>query len=362
MAAGALDAFVTPIQMKKNRPGVMVTVLCDEPKIPTMEEILFRETTTLGVRRYPVSRHKLQRKATLGRDAVRPGEGEARLARRPPADVQPRARRLRRGPPGARGRAPRGPRRRPRRLRPARPSRLGLELRTQRTTPFHRLTTSRLTAGRRGSCRAACDTRLGGSLRPASANLEADVETLGVPDAPMGGPTPQGRTRAMCPRRMELGPARSISVWRARPSSAALRRGRSGLACSRVPAGRDRPSWSGELADARRELGVELLERIEPAAGGEPRRPNQAGPTTVLAPSRRLEPDGTGSTRPPTRRDRSDADRGARTCAAPTAGAVVGGGGRAGPAVRRDLGAGRRRAPRPRRSPGPPGSRSARSS
>jgi pyridinium-3,5-bisthiocarboxylic acid mononucleotide nickel chelatase len=62
MEAGALDAFVTPIQMKKNRPGVMVSVLCDDAKIPAMEEILFRETATLGVRRYPVSRHKLQRR------------------------------------------------------------------------------------------------------------------------------------------------------------------------------------------------------------------------------------------------------------------------------------------------------------
>jgi uncharacterized protein (TIGR00299 family) protein len=61
MKAGALDTFLTPIQMKKNRPGVMVTVLCDEPAIAAMEEILFRETTTLGVRRYPVSRHKLRR-------------------------------------------------------------------------------------------------------------------------------------------------------------------------------------------------------------------------------------------------------------------------------------------------------------
>lgn len=64
LAAGALDAYVTPIQMKKNRPGVMVSVLCEEPKIATMEEVLFRETTTLGVRRYPVSRHKLRRKPT----------------------------------------------------------------------------------------------------------------------------------------------------------------------------------------------------------------------------------------------------------------------------------------------------------
>jgi uncharacterized protein (TIGR00299 family) protein len=63
LAAGALDAFLTPILMKKNRPGVMVTVLCGEAQIPAMEEILFRETTTLGVRRYPVSRHKLKRQA-----------------------------------------------------------------------------------------------------------------------------------------------------------------------------------------------------------------------------------------------------------------------------------------------------------
>jgi pyridinium-3,5-bisthiocarboxylic acid mononucleotide nickel chelatase len=61
--AGALDAFVTPIQMKKNRPGVMLSVLCDEPRIAALEDVLFRETTTLGIRRYPVSRHKLKRQA-----------------------------------------------------------------------------------------------------------------------------------------------------------------------------------------------------------------------------------------------------------------------------------------------------------
>jgi uncharacterized protein (TIGR00299 family) protein len=63
MAAGALDTFLTPIQMKKNRPGVMVTVLCDRAQIPAMETILFRETTTLGIRRYEVGRHKLKRQA-----------------------------------------------------------------------------------------------------------------------------------------------------------------------------------------------------------------------------------------------------------------------------------------------------------
>ncbi|WP_422931678.1 nickel pincer cofactor biosynthesis protein LarC [Singulisphaera sp. PoT] len=63
MAAGALDAFVTAIQMKKNRPGVMLSVICEEPRILDLEAIMFRETTTLGIRRYPVSRHKLRRKA-----------------------------------------------------------------------------------------------------------------------------------------------------------------------------------------------------------------------------------------------------------------------------------------------------------
>jgi uncharacterized protein (TIGR00299 family) protein len=65
LAAGALDTFLTPVLMKKNRPGVIVTVLCDEATIPALEEILFRETTTLGIRRYPVSRHKLKRQAAV---------------------------------------------------------------------------------------------------------------------------------------------------------------------------------------------------------------------------------------------------------------------------------------------------------
>jgi pyridinium-3,5-bisthiocarboxylic acid mononucleotide nickel chelatase len=63
LAAGALDVFSTPIIMKKNRPGVLLTVLAAEDKLLPLEEILFRETTTLGVRRYPAQRHKLQRRA-----------------------------------------------------------------------------------------------------------------------------------------------------------------------------------------------------------------------------------------------------------------------------------------------------------
>ncbi|HEV3443487.1 MAG TPA: nickel pincer cofactor biosynthesis protein LarC [Gemmataceae bacterium] len=63
LAAGALDVFTTPIFMKKNRPGVLLAVLAAEANLPALEDILFRETTTFGIRRYPVTRHKLQRRA-----------------------------------------------------------------------------------------------------------------------------------------------------------------------------------------------------------------------------------------------------------------------------------------------------------
>lgn len=61
LAAGALDVYSTAIQMKKNRPGTKVTVLCAETDIAPLEQILFRETATLGIRRWPADRHKLVR-------------------------------------------------------------------------------------------------------------------------------------------------------------------------------------------------------------------------------------------------------------------------------------------------------------
>ncbi|HTQ40391.1 MAG TPA: nickel pincer cofactor biosynthesis protein LarC [Pirellulales bacterium] len=60
--AGALDVFSCGIQMKKNRPGVLLSVLCQPSEAERMEGIIFRETTTLGVRRSTVSRRKLARK------------------------------------------------------------------------------------------------------------------------------------------------------------------------------------------------------------------------------------------------------------------------------------------------------------
>jgi uncharacterized protein (TIGR00299 family) protein len=62
LAAGALDVFSTPIFMKKNRPGVLLSVLAPEANREKLEGILFQETATFGIRRYPVSRHKLARR------------------------------------------------------------------------------------------------------------------------------------------------------------------------------------------------------------------------------------------------------------------------------------------------------------
>jgi pyridinium-3,5-bisthiocarboxylic acid mononucleotide nickel chelatase len=66
-AAGALDVFATPIQMKKGRPGVLLSVICDQAAAGELEAILFRETATFGVRRHTAERSKLRREAvTVG--------------------------------------------------------------------------------------------------------------------------------------------------------------------------------------------------------------------------------------------------------------------------------------------------------
>src|SRR5262245_51602229 len=61
LAAGALDIFYTPVQMKKNRPGVLLTLLCNPSDRERMTEIIFRETTTLGVRYRNEQREILRR-------------------------------------------------------------------------------------------------------------------------------------------------------------------------------------------------------------------------------------------------------------------------------------------------------------
>ncbi|MBZ9685020.1 nickel pincer cofactor biosynthesis protein LarC [Clostridium estertheticum] len=61
---GALDVYLTPIIMKKGRPGIKISVLCRSAKLEKMKEVLFRETTTFGVRTFKVDKTMLERKFT----------------------------------------------------------------------------------------------------------------------------------------------------------------------------------------------------------------------------------------------------------------------------------------------------------
>ena len=61
MSAGANDAYLIPILMKKGRPGIILSALVERAKIDRILEIFFRETTTLGVRIQPIERKKLPR-------------------------------------------------------------------------------------------------------------------------------------------------------------------------------------------------------------------------------------------------------------------------------------------------------------
>jgi pyridinium-3,5-bisthiocarboxylic acid mononucleotide nickel chelatase len=72
---GALDAFAMPVQMKKNRPGALLTVLCKPENAGTLTQLLFTETTTLGVRRRDEVRQTLARRW----ENIRTQWGEVRI-------------------------------------------------------------------------------------------------------------------------------------------------------------------------------------------------------------------------------------------------------------------------------------------
>ena len=63
--AGARDVFFTPVYMKKCRPATMLSVLCDDMKVEEVEGLLFRETSTIGLRKYKVTRSCLPRKEVV---------------------------------------------------------------------------------------------------------------------------------------------------------------------------------------------------------------------------------------------------------------------------------------------------------
>jgi uncharacterized protein (DUF111 family) len=76
---GALDCWFTPIQMKKNRPATMISVLCSKDARDALSELLYSETTTLGLRVRNVERQCLEREIITV--STRYGEIDVKIAR-----------------------------------------------------------------------------------------------------------------------------------------------------------------------------------------------------------------------------------------------------------------------------------------
>jgi uncharacterized protein (DUF111 family) len=89
LAAGALDVFHTPVQMKKNRPGVVLTVLCSSSDADRFTELMLRETSAFGVRRSTAQRRKLRRemvtvKTAFGEVSVKIGKLDGQIIQSAP--------------------------------------------------------------------------------------------------------------------------------------------------------------------------------------------------------------------------------------------------------------------------------------
>jgi len=76
---GALDCYFTSVQMKKNRPGILLSILCEHNLKDQLMQLLFKETTTLGVRSYEVERRALER--TIMRVETQYGPIDVKVAR-----------------------------------------------------------------------------------------------------------------------------------------------------------------------------------------------------------------------------------------------------------------------------------------
>ncbi|KAA5806458.1 nickel insertion protein [Thermoanaerobacterium thermosaccharolyticum] len=86
---GALDVYLTPIMMKKQRPANMLSVLCKEERADLLRRIIFEETSTFGIREYKVNRYALQRnfktvKTPIGDVRVKMGYMDGKLIKSHP--------------------------------------------------------------------------------------------------------------------------------------------------------------------------------------------------------------------------------------------------------------------------------------
>jgi uncharacterized protein (TIGR00299 family) protein len=87
--AGALDVFHTPIQMKKNRPGILLTIFCPESDADKFSEMMLRETSTFGIRKTVAERRKLRRefvsvKTEFGSVSVKVGKLDGQVVQAAP--------------------------------------------------------------------------------------------------------------------------------------------------------------------------------------------------------------------------------------------------------------------------------------
>ena len=62
LESGALDAYVTPLVMKKGRPGHLLTAIAPAQAVETVVDVILRETSSLGCRAYPVTKYHLERR------------------------------------------------------------------------------------------------------------------------------------------------------------------------------------------------------------------------------------------------------------------------------------------------------------
>jgi uncharacterized protein (TIGR00299 family) protein len=80
-AAGARDVFLAPMQMKKNRPATLLTVICEPTRRDALVQIILQETTSIGVRCYPVQRLILKRESKKVK--TRHGEVTVKIVEQP---------------------------------------------------------------------------------------------------------------------------------------------------------------------------------------------------------------------------------------------------------------------------------------
>ncbi len=80
-AGGALDVFYSPVQMKKNRPGTLVTIIAQPAEREALTDVMFRESTTIGVRYTEMERECLDREIVRAGDAAWHGSIQGRAAR-----------------------------------------------------------------------------------------------------------------------------------------------------------------------------------------------------------------------------------------------------------------------------------------